>query len=83
MPIGDPWPGIDLLLQAESAIRNKGALAVAGLADVDPYWADLIRLLQVFRCKTDKNADTVKGLREAMSSQIYLPFIDNVIARLS
>jgi thymidylate synthase len=82
MPLGDPWPGIAFLLEAESAIRTGGAFDAARLGDVDPYWADLVRLLQVFRCKKDKDADTIETLRGRMWSDVYFPFIDKVVSEL-
>lgn len=85
MPTGDPWPSIDLLLEAELAIRAARAFDDTRLGDVDPYWADLIRLLQVFRvfrCRQDKDLDRIKGLRGRMSSDVYYPFIDRVLRKL-
>jgi thymidylate synthase len=79
MPKGDPWPSIEFVLHAESSIRTKGVFDQATLNDVDPYWADLIRLLYVFRCKKDGDMNTIKTLRGSMSSKVYLPFIDKVL----
>lgn len=76
MATGNPWPFIVLLLEAEAAIRTTGTFDGSRLNDVDPYWADLIRLLQVFRCSKDKDTRAVAELRERMSSNIYRPFID-------
>ncbi len=83
MPTGDPWPSITLLLRAESAIRTASAFDDIELGDVDPYWADLIRLLQVFRSKQDKDADRIKALRGRMASNVYFPFIDRVLRQLA
>lgn len=80
MPKGDPWPSISSLLKAESALRTEGNLAAEEPNSIDPYWADLIRLLQVFRCGKDGKPEKIRELREKMSSDIYRPFID---ARLS
>jgi thymidylate synthase len=82
MPTGDPWPSIASLLRAESSIRTAGTLDDGILGDVDPYWADLIRLLQVFRSKKDKDAERIKELRGRMSSKVYFPFIDKVLGQL-
>jgi thymidylate synthase len=82
MPLGDPWPGVEFLLHAETAIRTTGEFDSATLADVNPYWADLIRLLQVFRCKKSKDLDTIRILRRRMMSNIYFPFIDKVLSPL-
>jgi thymidylate synthase len=82
MPTGDPWKSIASLLQSESMIRTTGALDDDVLGKVDPYWGDLIRLLQIFRCKHDKKADGLKELRGRMSADVYRPFIDRVISQL-
>lgn len=79
MPTGDPWPSIATLLRAESSIRTTGAFDADILDKIDPYWADLIRLLQVFRSKQDKKVDTIRALRGGMSCNVYFPFIDKVI----
>jgi thymidylate synthase len=83
MPTGDPRPAVDLLLKAESAIRTTGALQDGILDALDSYWADLVRLLQVFRCKKEKNAGRIRELRESVSSRVYFPFIDKVLSELA
>ena len=83
MPTGDPWPAIASLLEAESAIRKAGTFDDAKLADVDPYWADLIRLLRIFRSKKDRDADKIRALRGRMSSDVYFPFIDRILRQLA
>lgn len=83
MPAGNPWLAIDRLIKEESAIRTQGAPAAGGPEDLDPYWADLIRMLQIFRCWKDKDADRIRALRRAMSSDIYRPFIDRKLSQLS
>jgi len=82
MPTEDPWPAISLLLEAESAIRTSGAFDDDILRAVGPYWADLIRLLQIFRCKKDKNIEKIQTLRQKMVSKVYLVFIDAVLSEL-
>lgn len=82
MPRGDPWPAIDLLLKAESAIRATGTYNDGILGEVDPYWADLVRLLQVFGCKQRKDWDKIRKLRDDMFSRVYLPFVNKVLSEL-
>jgi thymidylate synthase len=82
MPRGDPWPSVADLLEAESSIRRTGSLETYRLSQLDAYWADLIRLLKVFRCKKDRDADTIETLRATMSSNVYFPFIDKVLSEL-
>ena len=83
MPAGNPWPAIEFLRKAEAAIRSDGVPTIAGLDRLDPYWADLIRLLQVFRCWKDKDIDKMRALRDEMSSDIYRPFIDKKLGALA
>ncbi len=83
MPIGDPWPSIDIMLKAEAILRTKGSIDLIDLKNLDPYWADLIRLLQVFRCWKNKDMSQIRELDEKMSSSIYRPFIDKRLSQLS
>lgn len=82
MPLGDPWPSIRFLLKAEADIRGGLMGEVDGLEVIDPYWADLVRLLQVFRFRKDRMSEGIKSISEAMSSQIYKPFIEIQLSSL-
>ncbi len=82
MPTGDPWPGIESLLKAESGLRERCQLDEASLNDLNPYWADLVRLLQVFRHYKDKNVEEIRALCERMFSDFYRPFIDMKLSQL-
>lgn len=81
MPDGDPWASIALLSAAEEAIRTKGANAVDALGQMDPYWADLVRLLQIFRWGNDGDTEAAERVRTTMSTQFYEPFIGPFISR--
>lgn len=83
MPIGDPWPAIEFLLQAESAIRTETTLNVVGVEGIEPYWADLIHLLQVFRCWKERDTHKLSEFRGKLSSDVYYPFIDRMQQQLS
>lgn len=76
MPLGEPWSAVALLLQAEAAIRTGQGEDIARPCDLDPYWKDLISLLQVLRCWKDNRCDQIAALRDNMSSSIYVPFVD-------
>ena len=76
MPTGDPWCAVTQLLDQESKIRTAGKFVVDHGPEIDPYWADLIRLLQVFRLSKEERAKEILGIREQMFSNTYLPFID-------
>lgn len=83
MPAGDPWPSIALLVEAERTIRTGTAFDEDRVRGIDPYWADLIRLLQVFRFRQDKDADSIKAVRGRMSSDVYFSYIDKVLKRFA
>jgi thymidylate synthase len=83
MPKGDPWPGIKLLLMAESQLRLAGVLSDGILEVVDPYWADLIRLLEILKFKKDKDPDKIKAICGKMASKFYSPFIEKTLSDLT
>jgi thymidylate synthase len=72
MPIGDPWASVEMLLRAEQNIRRGRQPSFAKL---DPYWGDLVRLLQVFRYSRDsaKHAQRkkIQGIKKQMASSVY------------
>lgn len=74
MPREDPWPAIDWLLRAESAIRRGRPLDLRKLS-LSPYWADLVRLLRVYRCSRDGDGVGISRIRRNMSSPVYDAFI--------
>lgn len=82
MPNGDPWPSIKSMLDAELAIRTRSPFDPDLRDSLDPYWADLIRLLEVFRSYKDKKPTRILELRESMSSDAYLAYIDGRLSRL-
>ena len=80
VPEGDPWPAIQRVLSAESNIRLQGTSDSKLLDGLDEYWADIVRLLHIFRAVLkDRDADQAKKFRDEMSSTNYLQFIDNRI----
>lgn len=82
MPTGDPWPAIYTLVEAERALRLTGSLRDVPLAKLDPYWTDLIRLLQIFRSSKDGATRLIESLRDEMHSDIYRPFIQQRLSAL-
>ncbi len=77
MPAGDPWPAVAILLRLEETIRTSGQIADAELNGLDIYWADIVRLLQIFRCtKPPKDLVRMAELRAAVTSAVYHPYID-------
>ena len=78
MPLGDPWPSVDQLLIIESALRSGANVSEDSFGQLHPYWADLARLLQVFRLKKNREVAEIGRVREAVTSNVYWAFIDKV-----
>ncbi|WP_431476526.1 thymidylate synthase [Massilia eburnea] len=72
MPFGDPWPSIKNLLKAERAIRRGQPPSFSNL---DPYWCDFVRLLEVFRYTQDstrgEHQKRIAEIKKQMSSRVY------------
>lgn len=77
MPVGDPWTSIRLLLEMEAQIRLAGELSDAdAFAALDPYWADLVRLLQIFNYSKTGAIAKIQTVRQNMASNVYDAFIE-------
>lgn len=83
MPRDNPWPAIDLLLKAESQVRLTGKLSQDILQVTDPYWADLIRLLQILRYKRSGDLRGIETICGEMAAKFYYPFINKVLSEVS
>lgn len=77
MPNKDPWNQIERVLVAEAAIRNGSTIDPIA-AEIEPYWADLVRLLQVFAAKKRSDLVGLKRIAADMSNQTYVKFIDRL-----
>lgn len=74
MPLGDPWPAIRHLLDAEAEIRaGRGIPSEA--RKLQPYWLDLVRLLQIFEASGD--APKIRRLKAALNFNGYFVYVDN------
>lgn len=73
MPIGDPWPSLRRVLEAEYKIRN-GIEFDPSIWNLDSYWADLIRLLQIYAASGD--VVTIEALQSKMVHHRYAPYIE-------
>lgn len=74
MPSFDPFEVVGTLLAAEQQIRSDKKIAAAEVF-ADPYWADILRLLQVFWARGD--ADRLDALKAEFASPIYKSYLDN------
>lgn len=78
MPPTNPFGVVDTLLATEGRLRS-GEDVAAGEVFPDPYWADIVRLLQVFWAREwagDSYGERLKALRADLSSPAYRTYID-------
>jgi thymidylate synthase len=78
MPKEDPWPAIKVLLDAESKIRLNKKIDISKI-NLDPYWLDLARLLQIHSLSKKDKYDEIKIIQNSMHSNIYNTYIDKKI----
>ena len=74
MPEGNPWPAICELLKAEQDIRSGKSFKKNDL-NLDPYWLDLIGLLQIHSLIKQKNCEGIAKIQKEMSSSVYNVYI--------
>jgi thymidylate synthase len=72
MPDTDPWPALRTLLDIEARIRQDDQ---PDDQQLDEYWQDFVRLLQIFHHRKGKNAQAIAKIRKTMSSRIYDTYI--------
>ena len=82
MPSRDPWPAIGWLLKQESEIRRGLIDEGQDFSEVEPYWADLARLLLVFRSYKAQRREPILRLRQEITADYFFPFVDKVLAQL-
>jgi len=77
MPAGDPFPLVDRLVTTEARLR-AGQEVDADEAAGHPYWADLVRLLQVFWAKqhAEDHPGRLESLRAQLATSFYAPYVD-------
>ena len=74
MPIGDPRPEIRKLLRFEARIREGKTVSKMDLMHPG-YWADLLRLLQVFKYSKRKDGEAVAQIKRWMTSKVFNTYI--------
>jgi thymidylate synthase len=76
MPYGDPWSSVQTLLQAEQKIRLGRQHSYGSL---DPYWSDIVRLLEVYRYSRNTvqgaQPKKINALKKQMNSDVYDMYI--------
>ena len=80
MPDGSQWKAIEILKSVEEKIRGGNEIDIDALG-LNGYWADLVRLLVVYRLTRDRsggaNRDKVEALSKLMSSDFFRPYISD------
>lgn len=71
MPIGDPWPSIKTFLEAEHSIRMTGGYNSDEVTKLDPYWSDLVNLLQIFEYYKKNNAEGIESEIKKIKHDAY------------
>jgi thymidylate synthase len=78
MPSGDPFSLTARLIQAEAELRKGKKIQADAFFD-EPYWADIVRLLQVFWATKTRDApgfDELGALKSAFHHEVYRTFLD-------
>ncbi|MCV0384475.1 MAG: thymidylate synthase [Erythrobacter sp.] len=77
MPAGNPFDMVDRLLQIERRLRAGENLAAADEI-TDPYWADIVRLLQAFWARewVSDYAARLKELKAELAYNSYGSYLD-------
>lgn len=73
MPDGDPFDLVPTLLSAEARIRAGDSVVADDLADTD-YWADFIRLVQVFW--TSRRREPLDDLQKSFVDPNYRTYLE-------
>lgn len=75
MPVGDPWDMVAALLEAERLLREGTDPSSLRLPD-SPYWADLVRVLQVFALSKEDRRSEIQDVVNGFVSPQYRLFAE-------
>jgi thymidylate synthase len=70
IPLGDPWKSIEILITIEERIRHGADIDIDQL-DLDPFWKDIVVLLQIFSSVKRKTPENINALQKNFSSKLY------------
>ncbi len=76
MPLGDPMPSIQVWLKAEAEIR-EGQTPTTQFNELNPYWKDLVRLLQVYKHSKSGDVEIIPRLKNEMAHPVYREYINS------
>jgi thymidylate synthase len=82
MPDGDPFSKVEQLIEIEARVRAREELDASAVMN-DPYWADVVRLLQVFWAKehVESQPGRLEALRAELATSFYKPYVDGRLFR--
>ena len=81
MPATNPWSSICRVVKAERAIRYGRKINISDLC-LHPYWADLVRLLQIYWHFRKREGIQIMRLKDKMSARLYDSYIEDLRNRL-
>ncbi|MFL6629775.1 MAG: thymidylate synthase [Vitreoscilla sp.] len=77
MPKGDPWEAVKRLVALERRVRQGKADDEDPRQSMDPYWADLVTLLMIYKAsRPPNNRNEVARLRRRLSDDVYTMYIN-------
>jgi thymidylate synthase len=78
MPTGESWPHLKKLIKVEALIREGRQVRLDRYCTPN-YWADLMRLLQIFAL--NKRRRSTRAVQSQMSSSVYDSYITKAVAK--
>lgn len=81
MPQEDPSSSVMALIGAEESLRLSGE-KLPGVERLNPYWQDLVRLLEIFRYAKARDSQQIKRVEALMHSDVYHPYIEERLRNL-
>lgn len=70
MPDGDPWAGVERLLECESMLRQDEAVDDLP-SEADTYWSQLHDVLESWRAFKSKDSNRMRTVRDRLSGGFY------------
>jgi thymidylate synthase len=79
MPIGDPWPAIEIVQGIERQLRENSKVDFTDI-DIHEYWRDICLILAIWRRIKEKDYPGCDQLKNKLTSKFYNTFIDTRIS---
>jgi thymidylate synthase len=76
MPPQDPWPLVRELLAHEERLRLAKVGLKTPIAHLPGYWADLVRLLQIYRAHKARDREAIEAAAAGLSWDGYNIFLE-------